>query len=479
MSHSNGRSRHGNSSSSPLHARPALEGLEERLLMYGALGGNWVYGSRITYSFAPDGTSIGGTPSTLYQSLTARMWESTWQVAFQRAAAAWQAVAGINLVQVSDNGMAFGEYGNQQGDSRVGDIRIGAIAQGSGTLALAFAPPQINGGSLAGDIVLNSTIPWNVNATYDLQTVAIHEFGHALGMDHSAIYNAAMYQYYVGGKQYLHADDTDGIRSIYGARRYDDWNSYGNSNRFYWEAKSLDTWRNGLNQITVPNLNITNPGQAEWFWVTIPATGFGGFTVRMQSAGLSSLTPEITVYDASLNLKGSATTAGFGDTASLTVHGATGQGFFIKLSPASWGGSTGSYGLQINFGTNPLTPFQPPYTVIPHQPGTGGGFMSMTADAGAGAHDDEVVRIGSLIGQGHTYTIPPADPTATTSVVAAAAPPLGAPWGLALRQDVTASSRGGSWIAIGFLDEALSAWGSGDDDASPAFGGRMRARKPA
>ena len=53
-------------------ARPLLENLEDRVLLYSTYGGDWAYGSRITYSFAPDGTSIGGTPSVLFQTLNAK-----------------------------------------------------------------------------------------------------------------------------------------------------------------------------------------------------------------------------------------------------------------------------------------------------------------------------------------------------------------------------------------------------------------------
>ena len=77
---------------------PCLEGLEDRLLLYSTLGGHFVYGSRITYSFMPDGTSVGGTPSALYQTLNAKFSTATWQLQFQKAAAVWQAYANVNLV---------------------------------------------------------------------------------------------------------------------------------------------------------------------------------------------------------------------------------------------------------------------------------------------------------------------------------------------------------------------------------------------
>src|SRR5512135_2319071 len=134
--------------------RPVLEALEDRkLLSFSLEGGQWTYGSRITYSFMPDGTNVGGLPSDLFRTLEAASPSSpnpdaAWQQQFQQAAAIWQAVANINLVQVPDNGEPFGAPGNQQGDPNVGDIRIGAFSgiMGSGTLAMAILPPPINGG---------------------------------------------------------------------------------------------------------------------------------------------------------------------------------------------------------------------------------------------------------------------------------------------------------------------------------------------
>ena len=92
----------------PRTTRPILEGLESRLLLYSTLGAQWTYGIRVTYSFVPDGTSIGGTPSALFQTLNAKFPTATWQQQFQKAAALWQTAANINLVQVSDDGSCAG-----------------------------------------------------------------------------------------------------------------------------------------------------------------------------------------------------------------------------------------------------------------------------------------------------------------------------------------------------------------------------------
>ena len=88
--------------------QPTLEGLEDRLLLYATNGGLWTYGSRITYSFVPDGTNVGGIPSVLFQKLNASYPTATWQLQFQKAAAVWEAVANINLAQVSDDGGSVG-----------------------------------------------------------------------------------------------------------------------------------------------------------------------------------------------------------------------------------------------------------------------------------------------------------------------------------------------------------------------------------
>src|SRR5208337_3951555 len=73
-------------------ARPLLENLEDRLLLYSTYGGTWVYGSRITYSFMPDGTNVGGISSVLFQTLDAKFSQATWELQFKKAAAVWQAV---------------------------------------------------------------------------------------------------------------------------------------------------------------------------------------------------------------------------------------------------------------------------------------------------------------------------------------------------------------------------------------------------
>jgi len=89
-----------------------------------------------------------------------------------------------------------------------------------GILAHGFYPPP--NGTFAGDIHFDDDENWTIEIRnssaqpLDLITIAAHEIGHSLGLDHSSVENALMYPYYNGSHRYLHQDDITGIRSIYG-----------------------------------------------------------------------------------------------------------------------------------------------------------------------------------------------------------------------------------------------------------------------
>ena len=107
-----------------------------------------------------------------------------------------------------------------------GDHGDGNPFDGPGTiLAHGFYPPP-NGGAIAGDLHFDDAETWTRNLPptgTDLDTVALHEAGHTLGLGHSADVNAVMYAYYGGPRRTLTADDIAGMRSLYGTRERNPW----------------------------------------------------------------------------------------------------------------------------------------------------------------------------------------------------------------------------------------------------------------
>ena len=78
-----------------------------------------------------------------------------------------------------------------------------------------------SGEIIEADIEFNDYYLWSTatstpSGRYDVQTVALHELGHWLSLEHSADQEAIMYAYYMGTQRTLHADDIAGIRHIYG-----------------------------------------------------------------------------------------------------------------------------------------------------------------------------------------------------------------------------------------------------------------------
>lgn len=387
--------------------KPRLEGLEDRMLLYSATGGAWTQPVRVTYSFVPDGTSIGGPTSTLNATLNAQV--PGWQAVFQQAAAVWEQVANINLVQVSDNGAALGVGSYQQGDPNNGDIRISAIPLGTGELASAFLPPPLNGCGVAGDIIFNSSQNWTPSTGYDLTTVAIHEFGHALGVGHSAITSADMYAYYNATKSYLTTDDVSGIQSIYSARRPDAWTvATGNTTKANAADVSSQLGTNG--QASLANLNITAPTVVNWFKVTVPSTTTGSMVVTMQSTNLSELSPRIQIYNAAGLTLTSATAPGtYGSTVTATIKGVVaGQVYYIRTMAASSGATgAGGYGLQLNFGSAAQAPIAPPNTTVANQPDSGGGSFGEHGWGPTQWIHNGPITIGTVTGIGDNLMVSP------------------------------------------------------------------------
>ncbi|XP_022764610.1 metalloendoproteinase 2-MMP-like [Durio zibethinus] len=128
--------------------------------------------------------------------------------AFQR----WAQVSHFTFEEVTDNAVAEIEIGFHGTQGRDGNDR--GFDGPLGTVAHATSPP---GGRFHYDVDEN----WSSNpgpSEVDLESIAVHEIGHLLGLHHSEVPEAIMFDTYEVGttKRDLHADDIQGIRTLYG-----------------------------------------------------------------------------------------------------------------------------------------------------------------------------------------------------------------------------------------------------------------------
>ncbi len=176
----------------------------------------------------------------------------------------------------------------------------------------------------------NTTQSWQINGTtFDLETVAIHELGHAIGMGHSTDNTAAMYPAYITTRQAVNADDTSGIRTIYNSRQNDFFDANG-SNDSTRAADDISSYIDGNGQLTLSALDSTTPvmigvNDIDWYKITVPASTTGTMVVRMQSTGLSLLAPTLSVYNCGGNHEARA--------ADFLHHGRYGHGHDHQCVP--------------------------------------------------------------------------------------------------------------------------------------------------
>jgi hypothetical protein len=306
-----------------------LESLDDRIVPYVLAGTQWA-NVNVSASFMPDGTiTDGGLPSSLFAKLNASYPTALWQREFARALQTWANVSQLNFRFVSDNGAAVGSAGSAQGDSRFGDIRLGAYPRSDSYVAYAYFP---SGTTRGGDQFLNTNSNFLIGTPLDLFSVFLHETGHSIGLDHS-VSGTIMSPYISGVYTELTADDIAGVQAIYGARKADVYDSAAANNSLA-TATLLNPNAAGTVAITA---DITTMTDVDFYRLTVPAASTGKLTVSVNASNFSLLAPKVAVYDSTGGLIASTDVGtAYGTDATLVLDGLIqGQNYFIMAAGAT------------------------------------------------------------------------------------------------------------------------------------------------
>ncbi|MDX1925236.1 MAG: matrixin family metalloprotease [Pirellulaceae bacterium] len=333
-----------------LKRKMSCEKLEERWTP-AQFGIPWADSTHLTMSFVPDGTQIETETSQLQASLDAQMPRATWQQTILRAGQTWAAIANVNIGLINDGGQKLGIAGASQGDTRFGDIRIGGLPMGNDSLAVSIPPSNGATGTFAGDIIINTRAQFTPSKLY---AVLMHEMGHVLGLDHSNDPNSVLFPT-IHEPAALTAGDIASVRALYGARAID-FNEGNRGNNTIRNATRLEFSQSSSGYDgSTPMIGYGDIGSAtdiDYFDVRTLLGYSGPMTFRVQTTGISLLTPRVSLIDGNgrvLQTRVGANTNGTVVTIRIPSSVPDGQYFLkIEADPSSTY-KVGRYGVAVSF----------------------------------------------------------------------------------------------------------------------------------
>ncbi|KAJ1258802.1 hypothetical protein BS78_10G102600 [Paspalum vaginatum] len=143
--------------------------------------------------------------------------QATLSAVFARAFARWSAATTLNFTETAasagDADITIGFYAGDHGDGEEFDGPLGTLAHAFSPTDGRFHLDAAEAWVATGDVSTASS-----DVAVDLESVAVHEIGHLLGLGHSAEPEAIMYPTITSRtrKVDLASDDVVGIQSLYG-----------------------------------------------------------------------------------------------------------------------------------------------------------------------------------------------------------------------------------------------------------------------
>lgn len=256
----------------------------------------WPDAAHLTMSFAPDGTAVGDRTSNLYQAMNAVSAPNLWKPEILRAYQTWASKANINISYQTDGGQPFGTTGPQQGDDRFGDIRVAGYPMGKDVVALS-SPFEPDAGTWAGDVKFNTAYSFGVGGQgqYDVFKVALHEAGHAFGLDDNTDPTSVMDEDYHNLSE-PSANDLAQFLALYGARKPDSYEGTGGNDSFA-AARPLLLPNSLTNTVGMKlDADITTLRDSD-FYSFNTGLAVGGISIKLNTAGVSLLAPRVSLYD--------------------------------------------------------------------------------------------------------------------------------------------------------------------------------------